>query len=342
MNSVRYISPNGSGSGYSLEDSASIYKLNNLISSLPPGGEVWISSGEYSVVKPIDITSGSSSKAITIKGTPSESNTSVVLVGSRDSIWSPGKKDGDSVFRIFSSNLNFVNLKFKNVGNAFRIASDIKGLTIEQIEATNVRRFLENYVSGNNKTATVKDLTVNDVKVFGFSKGVIRLKYDSQNIIIHDVYGDSLNQIGDDFPIGIHLEDTVHNVVHTRVVMKNCTQQRGPTEYWNGDGFATESGTYNIRYENTTSSGNTDAGYDLKSKGTVLINAKASKNKRNFRVWGSSVLADVISENPKSYGGIGKPSHINVLKGGDVYILRGQFTNESILDVEQGGLVNVV
>jgi hypothetical protein len=60
--------------------------------------------------------------------------------------------------------------------------------------------------------------------------------------------------------------------------------------YWNGDGFTTELGTYNILFENTMASNNTDGGYDLKSTGTTLINAE--DNFRNFRVWTDAVSLD--------------------------------------------------
>jgi hypothetical protein len=89
------------------------------------------------------------------------------------------------------------------------------------------------------------------------------------------VYGDSERQDGDNFAIGVALSGTVHNVVLRRVAMMNSHDSS--EEYWNGDGFATERGVYNIRFEDTHASGSTDSGYDLKSTDTVLHRVRAEQ-----------------------------------------------------------------
>ena len=56
--------------------------------------------------------------------------------------------------------------------------------------------------------------------------------------LMEDVLGDSERQDGDNFAIGIALEDTVHDVVLRHVTMMNSHDSTN--EYWNGDGFTTE------------------------------------------------------------------------------------------------------
>ena len=94
-------------------------------------------------------------------------------------------------------------------------------------------------------------------------------------------------------------------------MMKNNFGQGTASEYWNGDGFSTERGDYNVRFENTVASGNTDAGYDLKSSNTVLVNTVADGNNRNYRFWSTSITMEGGSSlNPTYYGGNTDIAHV--------------------------------
>ena len=333
---IRYISPNGRGNGYSWQEAASLSDIDRLIEQSNPGDEIWIAGdlGAYEVgSKSIDIDSGSSaSDAIYIRGVASQQggDDRPVIIGDRAENWSPGKSDGKEIFRLLNgaNHLNFSNLHFKNIGNgAFRFGGDVTGVTIQDMEADNVRRFVENTASGR-ENASVTDLTIKDINVRGFSKGAIRLQYDSNNVLIENVFGDAQGQDGDNFTMGVHLTGSVHNVVHRNVTMKNAIQRKSESEYWNADGFVTEWGTYDITYEDTFASGSTDGGYDLKSQNTTLIRAGASDNKRNFRIWRDADFIDVESDEPFRRGGIGTTAHIHVLGEGSVNIQGGTFTGD--------------
>ncbi|MEL6556084.1 MAG: malectin domain-containing carbohydrate-binding protein [Cyanobacteria bacterium J06621_11] len=355
-NTVYYISPNGTGDGSSWDQAARINDLDGLIEMASPGDEIWIAGdlGTYDLAGQVLVIDSGSTKAgdIYIKGVASVAggNDTPLLVGSRAEDWAPGKANGEDVFRLLdgANHLHFSNLDFKNVGNgAFRLGGDLEGITIEDVTATNVRRFVENYVSGEAETASVTDLTIRDVEVHGFSKGAIRLQYDSNNVLIEDVFGDSQRQDGDNFAMGVHIMGTANNIVHRRVTMNNATQTRDASVYWNADGFVTESGTYDITYEDTSASGNTDGGYDLKSNGTVMIRAKASDNKRNFRIWGETRMVDIVSDDPFLRGGNGTTAHIHVYGDqSDLLIEGGTFTGSNglesiIFDVDEQGKLTV-
>lgn len=338
---VRYISPEGNGDGSSWEKAAGLSDLANLIEKSSPGDEILLAGdlGTYNVVEyPVAIRSGSTEKApIFIRGAASRAGgkETPLFVSDRDENWAPGKRDGQEVFRLLNgaNHLHFSNLDFKNVGNgAFRLGGNLTGITLEDMSAKNVRRFVENTASGSAKSASVKELTIRDVKVEGFSKSAIRLQYDTQNVLIEDVYGDSQGQDGDVFAMGVNLAGSVNNVVHRRVTMKNATQKGGKNDYWNADGFVTEENTYNITYEDTFASGNTDGGYDLKSNNTVLIRAKAADNKRNFRIWGDATMYDVASDDPLRRGGIGTNAHIHVLEDANLTIEGASFTGSKKIE----------
>ena len=151
--------------------------------------------------------------------------------------------------------------------------------------------------------------------------------------------GDSERQDGDNFAIGVALQNSVHDVVLRRVTMMNSHDTTH--EYWNGDGFMTDKGVYNLLLEDTVASGSTDAGYDLKSSATTLLRSRAEDNARNYRIWGESAIEDCISRNPHKRGGVGKQNHFWIGKGARAHVIDCQVEDQDpetiAFEVEQGG-----
>ncbi|WP_139198103.1 hypothetical protein [Sphingomonas gellani] len=309
-----YITPTGSGdkSGSSWANAAAITNLDAMVSKAGVGGTVLLAAnkGDYVVKAPISVNgSGVTIKGINTDGTAGEAH----FTGTRAAEWTKGAADGNELFRINkgADNLVFQNMQIDNTGTAFKVGGDVKNLTVQHIDANNVQRFFENYATGTNKTATISGLKISDVDVKGFSENAIRLQYDTHDVVIENVRGDSERQDDDGFAMGVHLEDTVHNVVFRKVTMENATGDRGSGTYWNGDGFAAERGTYNLTFEDTVSRGNTDAGYDIKASHVTFIRALAEDNARNFRIWGDDVkIVDSTALNPNLRGGSGSQVQI--------------------------------
>jgi serralysin len=315
-----YVSPNGSGlrDGSSIENAGTLANLNQFIQSAGPGGEVLLlaDQGAYQQNIQLSISKGGTDGApVTVRGIDSSGNPMAAeIVGSRSPSWTYGMSEGNELFRLLSgaNNLVFEDLTTRNFGNGvFRAGADISNLTIRDVDASNVGRFIENYASGTNTSATVSGLRVEDVNVTDYSRSVIRLQYDTHNVLIDNVVGDSERTFGGLYVCGIALDGTAHDVVISDSVMKNNFGQGTASEYWNGDGFSTERGNYNIRFENTVASGNTDAGYDLKSSNTTLVNTVADGNNRNYRFWSTSVTMEGGSSlNPTYYGGNTDTAHV--------------------------------
>lgn len=330
--STTYISPTGSGSGdgSSWANAARISKLSAMIDKAGAGGTVLLRAdqGAYNLSSYVPITAGGSSAAwVTIRGVDGAgADLDAQIVGTRNLATGAG---GNEVFRLLggADNLLFENLQFNNIGNgAFRIGANISNLTIQSVRGYNVERLVENYASGSNTTASVNGLVLQDVEVHGYSKGVVRLQYDSRNIVLNHVIGDSERQGQDDFAMGVHLEGTVHDVLISHTTMANSFNNHG--DYWNGDGFATEAGVYRVTFQNTNAIGNTDGGYDLKSKATTLINAYASGNKDNYRFWSDSItLQNSIGEAPHRQGGTGNDVQVWLAQNAKVTIINSQFLN---------------
>ena len=347
-----YVSPTGSGlrDGSSIENAGTLGNLNKYIGQAGPGGQVLLlaDQGAYQQSTQLSIYSGGTAGApVTIRGIDSQGNPMAAeIAGNRPANWTAGSSEGNELFRLLSgaNNLVFEDLSIKNVGNgAFRVGADISNLTIRDVNATNVSRFLEDYVSGTNTSATIDGLTVQNVNVTGYSKGAIRLQYDTRNVVIQNVVGDSQHQDGGLFVTGVALGGTAHDVLLSHVEMKNNYGNGGATEYWNGDGFSTERTVYNVRFEDTVASGNTDAGYDLKSSNTVLVRAVSEGNNRNYRFWGQQIsLEDSVSIDPTHSGGNGTTEHVWFGQNADVAIDGLTFSDSllphTLFDLTQGGV----
>ena len=347
---IYYISPTGAGShsGSSMNDAATINDLPKLIAAASGGDEIQLlaDQGDYKVTKEIAIAAGGDAGApISIRGVSGSGEAmKATFVGTRATDWTQGQWEGPELFRLLSGadHLRFSDLATKDFGNGvFRVGADIQDLGIARVDASNVTRFIENHVSGAETSASVNGLTVSDVTVSGYSQDAIRLKYDGSNITLQNIVGDSMRQDGDLYRHGVSLEGTVHDVLLDRVTMNNNYGQGSSSEYWNGDGFVTEGDTYNLIFQDTSASGNTDAGYDIKSDHVTMIRAQASGNTKNFRFWGSDVrVVDSVSSDPQWFGGIGNPTHVHGPgDGGSVTLENFRYSDSSdakVFDLSDG------
>lgn len=341
---VYYISPTGAGShsGSSAANAGTIYDLPKFIAAAAAGDEVRLlaDQGAYKVTKQITIAAGGAEGApITIRGATGDGAAmAATIVGTRAAGWKPGLSEGVELFRLLdgADHLKFADLATKNIGNGvFRIGADLADLNIKRVSATNVGRFIENYVSGSATSASVNGLTVEDVTIAGYSRNAIHLKYNSRNITLHNVVGDSQKQNGGLIVAGVALDGTVHNVVMDHVTMRNNYGRGAAGDYWNGDGFVAERGTYNLTFRDTVATGNTDSGYDIKGNNVTMLRASASGNNKNFRLWGAEAvtMTDSVSSNPHHFGGIGKPSHFQAVSGANVTLDNFRYADSSTVKV---------
>jgi Ca2+-binding RTX toxin-like protein len=329
-----YISPDGttSGDGTSASSALPITSLNKAISLAGPGGTVVLlaDEGPYNITGTLNLTHGGTTDfPVTIVGEDHYGNPeNVVITGTRPAIYSPTNPSGNEIFKFLAgaNNLVFENMTFENVGTAFRAAADISNIVINNMSAYNVQRFFADTAGGTATSATVSGLTIQNVDVHGFSKDVIELRYDTHDVTIQNVFGDSEHQDGDGYAMGIHLDGTVHNVLLDSCTMENAISST--TAYWNGDGFATETGVYGITFQDCVARGNADGGFDLKSSDTVLINPIADENAHNYRLWGTNVtLINPTGTDPEKYGGTGGQIQIQVMDGAIVTVHGGVFAD---------------
>jgi Ca2+-binding RTX toxin-like protein len=206
--------------------------------------------------------------------------------------------------------------------------------------ADNVNYFVGNFASGNNTAPDVTGLTIRNCEVNGFTKAAVLLQYNTNNVTIDHVVGDSKYQTTDIFAMGIHMYGTVHNVTVQNCAMLNCMKPGTSSSYWNGDGYTTESGTYSIHFINCMASGNGDAGFDIKSKNTVLDNCTSEDNGRNYRLWADATLNNCAGTDPHVRGGTASQAQVWVGNGAHVTVSGGHFDDsgsKTIVGITSGG-----
>ena len=333
-----YVSPlgSGNGSGSSAANAKPFSALDGAIKAAGAGGTVMLlaDQGNYISSGLISLTAGGAAGApVTLKGVDSSGNAMDIQIHGNRPAYSAATADvGPSVIRLLdgANNLTFEGFDFHNVQCAFTLAGNLKNITIQNMEGDNVRYFINNNAAPSNPSpiATVSGLTIRDVEVHGFSKSVVKLQYNTNNVVLDNVYGDSEYQNGDTYAMGVMLSGTVHDVVIKNSTMINCIATAATGSYWNGDGFVTERGVYNVRFEHTYAAGNGDAGYDLKSSNTVLVDAVGEDNNRNFRLWGTNVdLINPVGIDPHSRGGSGGQAQVWIDSTASVKITGGYFVD---------------
>jgi hypothetical protein len=308
-----------------------------MVQKAGPGGTVLLKAdaGAYNLTKSnISLShGGADGQPVTIKGVDSAGHDmAAVFSGTRPLDATAASSPGNQAFVMMegASNLVFANLDIRNVQNAFRVAGDVSNIEIGNAQASNVQRFFDDLqpYGEPTKTATISGLNIHDVNVTGYSKGVIRLQFDTHDVKITNVTGNSAGQNFDFFAIGLHIDGTAHDIVVDHVTMQNNQNFEG--SFWNGDGFTTEARTYNISFVDTLSKGNMDGGYDLKSNHTTLLRAVAEDNGRNFRFWGTdNVMTDSVGLDPHQRNG-SINSQVWVHGGAEVTIANSQFIDSGL------------
>lgn len=322
----RFIAPQplGTGSGRGRENAAALDKLSRMIDEAGPGGRVLLraDAGPY-VQQSLNIhTGGTAGAPVRIMGVDAAGAPKAAeIVGTRSAPYDPDGEPGRECFRLMNGAdyLTFSHLRFVNQGNGcIRVAADISGLTVEDVSAVNVTRLIENNASGRSR-ASLTRFAFRRIGVRGFSRGVLRLRYDSRDGVIEDVVGDSEQQDKGKFAVGIAFYHKARDITLRRCEMRNALDTTG--KYWNGDGFSTERRNRGIRFASCAAFGNADGGFDCKGQ-VELIGCEASGNMRNYRVWHQARLVDCTSEDPVKRGGTGGASHVWLAKGATAVLER--------------------
>ncbi|HEY9217548.1 MAG TPA: calcium-binding protein [Phenylobacterium sp.] len=250
------------------------------------------------------------------------------------------------VLRNGADHLTFRDLLLQDTTGGFgavRVGGDIQGLTLNNVDATNVRTFFAVGASAGS-TASVNGLMMSDTEVTGYTSAAIKIAGASSNIVLQDIVLDGQFKDPSSFMGGVHLLDSAHDILIQRVTASNNLYTG--TAYWNGDGFVAEAGVYNVVIRDTVARNNGDAGYDIKSSNTLIENALAEGNKKNFRFWGDGVTAqNIIGLNPMLQGTNSSQDQVWVAAGSHVTLIGGTLSDSDedtiVFNVESGAVLTL-
>jgi chitodextrinase len=178
-------------------------------------------------------------------------------------------------------------------------------LTFENIVCESVEDGFGIY---NSSRITLKNCTVTR-----HTKKAFRVSDYSQHIILEGCYADCNG--GDDnfpaaaIPTGFCCDDTeglpiIHDISFIDCVARNNRYKQSSSSYWNGDGFSSERGTYNLLFLRCEGYDNHDGGFDNKASNITYIGCVSAGNKTGYRHWGpGAVMENCIAANNAKWGG---------------------------------------
>lgn len=289
-----HVTPNGAGKkdGSAWTNALAQEALNDVLAKVKPGDRVMLGSGRYgfrrrgSNVLFQVARGGTADKPITITG---------VDTGGGEPIIAGKWKAPNPRYHAHSwaaidiqpgvSHLTLRGLRIEGFMHGVMTRGEHQGLSLESlhIEITREAVLLQGVSSSR----------VSDCQITRYTKKGVNFEKACRAIQVEGVTVDATGGVKDwpteEFPFGFAVADEPSNrdIHYKRCVAKNNLHVGKPNTYFNGDGFLAEGAAEGIRYEDCIAMDNSDGGWDDKSRGAVLINCIAVRNKRNFRLWNS-------------------------------------------------------
>ncbi|MDQ8187728.1 fibronectin type III domain-containing protein, partial [Pelagicoccus sp. SDUM812002] len=286
-----YVTPTGAGAqdGSDWSNAYDEDQIENLLNSSVPGDRVLLGSGTYTV-SPIDITtSGVAGSPKALEGVDTGGGLPL-FQGTFDV-----KNNANYTFLEFPGAAHYweiKNLRFKD--QPFVIGMKRSGTTdtlrtnilFENLHFDTIEDAIRLY---NTSEILVKDCTVirHTKKAFRIGDYSSFVTFDS---CFTDCNGGDLSFPSRPIPNGFAGDDTdgqpiIHDITFIDCVAINNGYNQSSSQYWNGDGFSTERGTYNVFYIRCKAYGNNDGGFDNKASYITYQDCVSAGNSRGYRHW---------------------------------------------------------
>lgn len=330
----------GAGDGSSWANAAPFANIPALIAASAPDGVVALYSGDVfpASILALAACGGTPGHPVTVMGMDGLFNPEYAVIdGSRTPFDFPAEPtvtqvgawaSGNALFQITAAlgNLSFKYLEIREVSVPFNVnhtAGTVTNLVFQHLRGRNTRYFVDH---ANGQPAApapgfaIDGITFDDIDLDGYSKNAVRLRGKdpanaARNITFNNIHFNSHRQDGDSFAEGLTLDGWAYNVTWTNCTGLNHHDSQGGNQanYWNGDSFPAEELHTGLLFVDCTATGNTDAGWDLKSS-AVLIRPVSGDNKRLWKFWNADfdVQNPVISAPPNKRGGTGSPCILNI------------------------------
>ena len=297
----RYLLPvaAGTGDGSSWANAAAVDDLEARWAALAPGDTLHLGSGTYAAKRTAIASGGEPGKPKTLVGHDTGGGLPVIA-----GTWTREKPaKGDDLFSFAKGVGHCVirDLVIRAVRNAVVVPEGpVHDIAWSGLRISSVRsgfHLVGGGTPGQPDSGSTR-LRIENCRMEGYTKRGLRLVGGNHQVQVVDCLADGGGKEWsvEPFPIGFMVQGDGdnskeaghgtpdHDITFERCEARNHYHDNGKG-YWNADGFCAESRTFNLRYLACRASGNTDGGWDDKSRNPFLERCVATGNKRNFRFW---------------------------------------------------------
>ncbi len=304
-----YATPSGAGAqtGSSWADAYPQTQIQAALDALAPGDTLNLGSGTYTLTSLTINGSGSAGTPKTLLGVDTGSGIPLF-----QGTFNVANSANGAIFVRFPGAANhwvFKNLQFKN--HPFVIAMVPSGTTDTLRTNISFENLAFDSIEDCIRIFNASNVTVKNCTMVRYTKRGVRVGDPSSFVTVQNCSADCNG--GDDsfparaIPAGFHCESgPVHDVSFIDCTARNNRYQQSSTSYWNGDGFGSERGNYNISFLRCAAYDNHDGGFDNKADDITYEHCVAAGNSRGFRHWGlnGQMTNCVVAFNSK-WGGTG-------------------------------------
>ncbi|MBB1350452.1 MULTISPECIES: hypothetical protein [unclassified Pseudoalteromonas] len=293
-----YISSDGSGSGYSESNPASIFRLNTLLNDTSID-VIELQAGTYKQDDALFINTG---------------NHPVEVIGTERVVFTSDfnyYSGGNSGFVIARSNLTFKNIAFLNTRHCFRFKNnEVSNIVIDDISANNTMSCIE---IDYNATESISNISINKLKSLGYYKAGIRINgQNTKNINITNSIIDGLAMSSDlersCYITGVSISGPVSDILIDNLsISNNIGRIENCGSYQQGDGIMINADAKDILIKNTIISNSKDADLDIKGQNVTLerITSSGGKEARyNLKLWNNEFTCTECYINPANESAI--------------------------------------
>jgi len=296
----------GNGSGSNFANAMAATQLQTTITNLQAGETIYLGSGSYSQ-NMITITgSGTASLPKRIIGQDTGSGPPL-FVGNNNiavGVSNPKTNPSNYLFRFTgaASYWEFKNLRARDQGFVFTM--DFSGSTFTLRSHLTFEDIYMESIEDGIRISNAEHILVKNCTVFKHTKKAFRISNYTRSLIFDscntDATGGDPSFIPRNIPVGFGGDDTDRKPIIYDLRFVNCVARRNgypqpdAETYWNGDGFSTERGTYNVTFTRCHAYDNNDGGFDNKAENVLFDNCISLRNKKGWRIWGSTWLINSI------------------------------------------------
>lgn len=305
-----YATPTGAGTktGGSWANAYDQSQIQAAVTALTPGDTLYLGSGTYPLLNVTMTGSGAAGTPKSVIGV--DTGAGLPLAQANWSETAPATTPANSgyAFRFNGTASHWVlkDVRATRYSQALTMVStgSYSNLTIDNLDADTVRDGIA-MINLTNSTVKNCDVIRHTKKGFRLAENVSFVNI--QNCTADANGGNNAFPI-EAYPTGFYSDSSSgnHDNTYTDCTARNQRMAgQAVNSYWNGDGFTSESSSYNYRYVRCKAFDSHDGGFDDKARATVYDSCVAIGNKRGFRYWGSDgLMVNCLSAYNQSWGDV--------------------------------------